>query len=508
MKSKIFGLTAIASALVLAGCGGGGGSSGAVGAEYKITLRADKVQLPVNVAGISPGTGVYAPFTTVLHVQSSIDGAAIPNGEKTFSCNVSAGLDYGSLYYLDGDKEHETEVSDGNGGTVKVPNSYRSVVLGSNAGGASFHFHAGNKTGTSKITCSVMDPRDNQQKSAAVDIVVGAATGKPASVRLLAARDYIGTQNNLNGVYNQSAVQAFVLDDANQPTASVSGANVQVRILPVTSAATDARLVAGVQSGKVLQLPSVGGVATFSLLGGTDTGPVFLEFAADRFDNVVTNGIQDPMVTVMPVYVLDALTSNPVLQDVDLGDVTKGVPYTSLLAVRGGLPPYVWSATGLPSGLVLDSVSGMISGKIDASAAERNYVVAVKVTDKNKLTATANVRLNVVGGLSEDFAIGNCNSNAVCSIGSAPVGTNFTYSFVASMSDVTWTFTSLPSWLTSGTTSTAGVINGAPKVANCGTHGFLVTAAKGVSKVTRRFEVSVTSGRAPAGADPADYTCP
>lgn len=494
MKSKIFALTAVASALILAGCGGGGGSAGTVGAEYKIALRTDKAQLPVNVSGISPGIGTYAPFTTVLHVDASIGGAAIPDGEKTFSCNVSDGLNYGSLYYLDGNKDHEREVDDGNGGKITVPNSYRSIVLGSNAGGASFHFHAGDKTGTSRITCSVTDPRDKQQKSASVDIVVGAATGKPANVRLLAARDYIGTQNNLNGVSNQSAVQAFVLDDANQPTTSVSGANVQVRILPVTSAATDARLVAGVQSGKVLQLPSIGGVATFSLLGGTDTGPVFLEFAADRFDNIVTNGIQDPMVTVMPVYVLDALTSNPVLQDVDLGDVTKGAPYTSLLTVRGGLPPYVWSATGLPSGLILDSATGMISGKIDASAAERNYVVAVKVMDKNKLTATANIRLNVISGLPEDFSIGGCNSNQVCNIGSAMVGRNFSYAFTSSVPGITWGFAGLPGWLKPTMSESAGVLGGTPTPTDCGNYTMVVTAKKGVAVVTRTMSLTVVDG--------------
>ena len=46
------------------------------------------------------------------------------------------------------------------------PTAYRSITLGSNAGGNSFHFHAGNQAGTATITCSVEDPRDKRQVSA------------------------------------------------------------------------------------------------------------------------------------------------------------------------------------------------------------------------------------------------------------------------------------------------------------------------------------------------------
>jgi hypothetical protein len=500
---KYFKFVPAALTVALAACGGGGGSSGETQEAYTITVRAEKSQLPLNVAGVQPGLGVYRPYTTTVYVEARKGSFPIPGGESIFGCNIAAGLDTGSLYYLDGKAEHETAVSDGNGGTIRVPNAYRSITLGSNSGGNSFHFHSANQAGTARIVCSVTDPRDKQEKFASVDISVGGATGKPASVRLEAQiPGYLGTKNNANGLLSQMAIQAFVLDDANQPAASVSGGNVQVRILSGTDAGEGARLVAGSQSGSVLQLPSVGGVATFSLLSGTETGPIFIELATDRFDNNVSNGITDPITAIYPVSVLEAVTAPPVFAGADLGDVTKEVPFTSLLTVTGGLPPYTWSATGLPAGLSVDPSTGLLSGKASKDAEEREYRATVTVTDKNKVSVSGVVRLKLVGGLPEDFAIGDCNSNTVCSLGSTPVGVNFAYSFVSSVSGVTWQFTGLPSWLTSGTAGTAGVLNGRPAVTNCGASEFLVTATKGAATVTRRFSITVVSGSTPALACP------
>ncbi len=500
---------------VLSACGGGGGSGGESHSPYSITLRAEKTQLPLNVSNYGVGQGVYAPFSTTLYVEGKEGGRPIPGGEDIFACNMAGGLDSGSLYYLDGDPAHEEDVDDGNGGEITVPLAYRSITLGSNSGGNSFHFHASNQAGTARIVCTVTDPRDKKVHSAAVEIAVGGTTGKPASLRMITPQQFMGTKGNIDtrNLPSTIAVQAQVHDDAIQPVSSSSGANVQVRILPGTDAAVGARLVAGSLSGGVLQLPSIGGLAQFSLLSGTDTGPIFLEFTADRSDNNVGNGIQDPISIIDVIPVLETLAAAPAVPDEDLGDVTNTIPYTHLLTATGGEPPLTWSATGLPKGLSVDVNTGLLSGTPDD--VEREYRATVTVRDKNIRQASGTIKLKLVGAVKpEDFAIANCNVNSGVNV-ACPLATDlipgerFVYAFTASVTGVQWSFQGLPSWLTGTTAGTSGVISGTPAActtttagdppvptinpsADAGTHRFFVTATKGATSVTRQVSITVS----------------
>ena len=487
-------------AAALVACGGGGGSPGTTQESYSITLRADKTQLPINVANTSPGIGVYAPYSTTLYVQASIGGRPIPGGKDIFGCNVAGGLDSGSLYYIDGDAAHEVEVDDGNGGKIKVPGAYRSITLGSNSGGNSFHFHAGDAAGVARITCSVTDPRDKQQKSASVEITVGAATKKPASVRVESAVPYyLGTKNNVANLKNQMAMVAFVMDDANQPVASSNVPNLQVSIRSDVSTSSGARLLAGNQSGSVLQLNTgASGTAQYSLLSGDETGLVVLEFTTDRYDNNVQNGIQDPVSTLNQVYVVQDFTASLTVVPTYFGDVTNGLPFFYMMEAQGGLPPYTWTITGLPAGLTADS-AGIITGTPKATPG--TYRGKATVTDKNKLSASVDIAMTLVGDNEvinpDNFVINNCPSNAginaACVLPAATAESAYTYAFTASVGGVTWEFSGLPSWLSGGTTGTTGYINGVPKD-KCGTsnnYTFLVTAKKGVTAVTRQASITV-----------------
>lgn len=484
-------------AALVGACGGGGGSPGETNEAYSITLRTDKKQLPINISHHPAGAGAYAPYTTTLYVEAREGNKPIPGGEDIFGCNIVQGFESGALYYLDGDDEHEDE--DGN------PAPYRAVVLGSNSGAATFHFHASDKAGTARVLCSVTNPRDRQVSSAAVDIVVGANTGMPASV-IAFAQDpgFLGSQNNANNIRNSVGIQAFVMDDANQPVPNPANgvANLRVEILN-GGAAAGARIMAGSQPyTNQLDLMTNGGVGLFSLASGPARGVILLRFTSDRNDNNITNGIQDPVYQLMAVDVADAIATEPLTVAAPSAALTatNGTAFAYALVATGGIPPYAWEVSGaLPAGLAHNG--GVISGTPKAQPGE--YSVSVKVTDQRGATATATVKIAVTGDLPLDpLVIAGCTSdvNTACRLPNASRNQAYRHAFSATGGDpeepITWDIVDRPSWLTATVTGNTYVLAGTPSSTStpptaCGTYNFFVTASRGTMTVTRQMSIEV-----------------
>ena len=494
---KMIGISALVVSSLLAACGGGGGSPGDSKLPYSISLRAEKTQLPLNISNEGAGIGAYAPYTTTLYVEAQEGGKPILGGEDMFACNVAGGLDSGSLYYLDGDEDHE----DDNGN----PLAYRSITLGANSGGNSFHFHAGTKSGTARITCSVTNPSDQQVSSTSVDIVVGAATGKPASVIAAAqAPGYLGSRDNVFLLRNNVGIQAFLMDDANQPIPAPGAANLQVSILPSpsSSASTGSRLLSGAQSGSVVQVRTIGGIGEVSLSSGPNAGTIVLEFVTDRFDNNVSNGIQDPVAALYAVGVYHAIAQMPLsIATATIADAEQNVRFAYALEASGGVPPYSWSTVGgLPGGLSLSS-SGIIQGTPSVSG---TFQVVLQVTDAVGAVSTRNLVIAIEAAPPPPptaLVFTSCPGTGVCQLPDAPAGSTYLYAFSASGGDpsvpVVWTYTpeEPAPWLTAGSAGNSGTLNGVPPVpvvkSQC-TVTFLVTAARDNDTVTRRVAINVT----------------
>ncbi|WP_205750345.1 Ig domain-containing protein [Diaphorobacter sp. HDW4B] len=500
----IFRLSSLLVAATLVACGGGGGSGGESAQQYSITLRADKTQLPLNAnpGQNGPATGAYAQYTTTLYVSAESGGKPIPGGEDIFACNTAAGLDSGALYYLDGNPSHETD---------GVPNAYRSVTLGSNSGGNSFHFHAGTQAGTARVTCTVTDPRDKKQYAASVDITVGAATGKAAWVTQRAqAGVTLGTQLNASNLPSSVAVQANIFDDANQAIANPTAANLQLSIRPTTAAATGAKLSWGTQVGSVLQISSIGGVGTFALRSGANAGPILLEAVTDRADNNVANGIQDPISSLLIVTAnAEVASSNPLtISTTPIDDATLATPYSFVLSATGGNAPYTWSSSGaLPPGLSLSS-TGLISG-VPSANVTGTYKFVLTVTDAIGKTATQNVTMTVGGTPTYtplNITLSGCSSDlsTACALPDATSGAQYVYAFSATGGDptkaITWTVQPA-GWLTMNASGNSGVLSGTPTsptaVGNgiaCNQYTYVVTATQGTTLTsTRKVTVNVTN---------------
>lgn len=524
---KISILAAPVVAALLTACGGGGDSSGEAEVNYTISLRAERVQLPINIQNTMAGQGVYSPFTTTLYVEAKKGGTPIPGGEEIFQCNVAGGLNSGALYYLDGDDEHTEEVDDGNGGKIKIPLAYRSVTLPGNSGGSSFHFHAGNTAGTARITCSVTDPRDNRLYSASVDITVGAATGKASSIQTIATYPVLGTQGNLNNIRTSTAIEAHVFDDANQSMPAPVNANLQVAIMS-GGAAGGARLLVGSASGSVAQIRTIGGVGLFSLASGSSEGSILLEMTADRADNDVTNGIQYPITHLMSIPVTDGVSAaapaEPLVIEATPPAATNGLPYSYAFSASGGVAPYTWTAQGgLPDGLILSS-SGILSGT-PAVRLTGTVNVAVRVMDSQGNSITDNFPLAVDATAPSDLVtnplfidIPNCSSNVNISC-NLPASNNprepaippaldpkYLYQYVLTVTghgsgqETTWSLRQNPSWLSIEGDGILTIkygdihIPGLPKLENCKSEPFFITAKRDGATTTRKVELLVGNG--------------
>jgi len=480
----ILGL-ALAALLSLSACGGGGGSSGNTTERYSITLRADRTSLPLNIMNLPPALGPDAPYTTTLYVNAKEGSDPIQDSADAtvFGCNISSGLASGSLVYLDG--EH-------NDATTGAETLYRQVALSSNAGGNSFHFHAGSQAGVAHITCTITDPRDSRVYSASVDITVGGGggTGLPASMMAVALEPgYLGVQDNLANLRSSIVMQTQVWDDAGQPVPDPVAPNLQVSIIGGTAAA-GAYLLSGSEYGSSIQVKTVGGVAQIGLSSGWTSGSILLELKTDRADNNVANGIQSavPVRLLHRVDVFDAVDQALLVVAPDPAITgNQGESVAGMVSATGGVPPYVWAAGPLSNGLSISS-DGIISGVAQSPG---TFIERVSVTDQLNNTATGYVTITIAAKAPVVIVIQNANITGTVGV---PLSYAFSVSGGGGTPPYTWTaLGTAPPGLNFNGGST-GVLSGTPTAAGTYTFAVQVTDSNGV---TATQNATVTIAAAP-----------
>jgi hypothetical protein len=172
--------------------------------------------------------------------------------------------------------------------------------------------------------------------------------------------------------------------------------------------------------------------------------------------------------------------------------------YSASVAATGGTPSYSWSATGLPTGLSINAVTGLITGTPTAAG---SFTVNVTVTDSTTPTAmTATHQYTVT--INAALAI------TTSSLANGTQGTAYSQTLAATggMTPYTWSVTvgALPAGLTLN--SSTGTISGTPTTLGTSSFTVQVTDAGSVnvtavlSIVIAPAPLTITTSSLPNGA--------
>ncbi len=129
---------------------------------------------------------------------------------------------------------------------------------------------------------------------------------------------------------------------------------------------------------------------------------------------------------------------------------TLGTPYSANLAGAGGVPPFAWSAAGLPAGLTINSSTGVVAGTPTANG---NFTVTVTLRD------SADQSVNRQFGLTIGLPVLSITTS---SLPPATQGVAYAATLAGSggVPPFVWTAQGLPNGLT--VNSGTGLISGTP----------------------------------------------
>ncbi|BCY10906.1 putative Ig domain-containing protein [Actinoplanes sp. L3-i22] len=149
-------------------------------------------------------------------------------------------------------------------------------------------------------------------------------------------------------------------------------------------------------------------------------------------------------------------------------------------SASGATTPYVWSATGLPTGLTINSSTGAVTGTPTANG---SFTTKVTATAASKIPSAP---LSYTWDVADALAF-TAPATQQGTIGQA---TSLTLSASSGTSPYTWTVTGLPAGLTA---TTAGVISGTPTTAATSTVSATVKDVVGRT-LARTFSWVVAAG--------------
>ena len=256
----------------------------------------------------------------------------------------------------------------------------------------------------------------------------------------------------------------------NLPTGEVGAAYPTTSLTAPAGTAPLSWSASGLPAGLTLD-PASGAISGKPTAAGTST----VEITVVDASGAIT--MAPYSITIVPMLTITGPTALPPGQ--------VGVAYTSTaIATTGGISPFNWSASGLPSGVTVDPATGVISGQPKSAGA---FTVVVSVADSALGLAQRSYTVMVATQLGI----------TTTSLPAGTVGSAYSTTVTAGGGTVpySWTSSGLPAGLTM---STGGVISGKPTAA--GTSSVVVSvadAAGGTAAATFGLVVAASPASCP-----------
>jgi hypothetical protein len=276
--------------------------------DPRLTLSPVLTVLPVNPNNFLPYVG--SPYMAEVTITwRTLDGALISAGDRTVAVSVNPVNPTGGFSTLD-----DPSTPDVNEFQVRLGQGPVRVV----AGRATVFFHAFNLPATATMTVTAVDPQLNDTIFATQEFrIVSGAPALPASIAVVPVDDSpVYVQGGSGNASKQ--FEAFVYDGASAliPNPPAGTNNVRLELVPGSQGGDRLRAVnaAGqTVTGATISVRSLNGIGSFVYESGTRSGLVTIRATADRADNNVDNGIQDPVTSTRQLNVSDGIPFDVVI---------------------------------------------------------------------------------------------------------------------------------------------------------------------------------------------------
>lgn len=305
------------------------------------------------------------------------------------------------------------------------------------------------------------------------------ASGLPTGLSIVPASGAITGTPTVSGTFTVTFTVADTTGSANKQLSLTiaSGAStltITTTALPAGSvgaaysAAVDASGGSGTRTWSASGLP--GGLGINSATGVISGTPTV------AFSSTVTVSVQDTAGGNASKQLGLTISTGLTITTDFLPAGAQGVAYSAALQATGGSGTRNWTVTNLPSGLGVNSATGVISGTPTANG---SFTLSVSVTD-GALSASKQLALAIAGGLTI--------TTAALPSGSAGVFYIATVEANGGSGTRTWSATGLPAGLTINASN--GQISGTPTTAGSSQVNVSVTDATGTAQKTLALVIS------------------